>query len=414
MKTIYDGEIKIYTADDSSNYNTTNLSVKSDMRYEETYDSYRRYRYEQTDSVMPNRFTSESEPTIAALKYFLVRRLNLNKKGVSDFNTYITIGKEEPLTILFSKIGTRYHLMGEMQSKDTIVSALSRVIYRSCFEKSQPKLYAYMLHHLRLPENVSYALENRAPFHWYVKAKKIEVRFNIKMIGDDECAMEISDGVWAPISVKNLNVYMNYYWKGQDRGSWKFLSPKRLWKKLLKEEPTEGQLKMMIAFLGQNRTDDLVQSRAIQLVKDMEKQYSNKMKVLWYDAGANNDKRIKAMLVKGVLADWIITDNEYKSEIQAVSTYVYKSDSNNSSGKFLDSYIGGPICIDNMTKKSSIGDQFAARAMALFNDKLTVKLVNTINRYLDDAHVEGQYLCRIDFDEFNHKNIDTLMRGVNQ
>ena len=137
------------------------------------------------------------------------------------------------------------------------------------------------------------------------------------------------------------------------------------------------------------------------------------MKVLWYDAGANNDRRIKAMLVKGVLADWIITDNEYKSDIQAVSTYVYKSDSNNSNGKFLDSYIGGPICIDNLTKKSSIGDQFAARAMALFNDKLTVKLVNTIKRYLDDAHVEGQYLCRIDFDEFTHKNVDELMRGSN-
>jgi len=414
METIYDGEIKIYTADDSSNFNTTNLSVKSDMKYDyvEAHYRYRRYRYaEQNDSVMPSRFTSESEPTIAALKHFLIRRLNLNKKGVSDFNTYITIGNKEPLTILFSKIGTRYHLMGEMQSKDTIISALARVIYRSCFEQSQPKLYSYMLHHLRLPENVSYALENRAPFHWYIKAKRIEVRFNVKMIGDDECAMEISDGVWAPISVKNLNVYMNYYWKGQDRGSWKFLSPKRLWKKLLKEEPTEGQLKMMIAFLGQNRTDDLVQSRAIQLVKDLGKQYTDRMKVLWYDKGASNKQQIKAMLVRGKMADWIITDNEFKSEIQAVSTYIYQEKSNGSSNDFLGGYIAGPICIDNMTKNSSVGDQFAARAMALLNDKVTITLVNTIKRYLnDEEHYDGQFDTRISFDDFTHESIAPILR----
>ena len=75
----------------------------------------------------------------------------------------------------------------------------------------------------------------------------------------------------------------------------------------------------------------------------------------------------------------------------------------------MDGYVAGPICIDNMTKNSSVGDQFAARTMALFNDKLTVSLVNTIKRYLDDVHVEGQYLCRIDFDDFNHQTIDDML-----
>jgi len=415
MQVLFDNEIKIYTADDSNNYNTAWVSIKSDMRFEDRSGSYyqRTRRDYYSDSIMSTRFRSESEPTIAAIKHFFKKKLNLDKKGISDFNTYITIGdKKEPLTILFSKIGVRYYLMGEMQSKDTVLSAICRVIYRSCFESDQSKLYSYMLHHLRLPENVSYALENRAPFHWYVKGKKIDVRFNIKMIGDDECAMEISDGVWAPISVKNLNVYMNYYWKGQDRGSWKFLSPRKLWAKLLNVEPTEVQLKMMIAFLGQNRTDDLVQSRAVQLVKDMSKQYGHKMKVLWYDSGSSNNQKIKAILVRGKLADWIITDNEFKSEIQAVSTFIYKNDAGGSEKKFLDGYVAGPICIDNMTKNSSVGDQFAARTMALFNDKLTVSLVNTIKRYLDDVHVEGQYLCRIDFDEFTHEAIDNMLRGL--
>ena len=65
----------------------------------------------------------------------------------------------------------------------------------------------------------------------------------------------------------------------------------------------------------------------------------------------------------------------------------------------------GPICIDNMTKNSSIGDQFAARAMALLNDKITVTLVNTINHYLSDVHFDGQYEHRIDFEEVKYDEI---------
>ena len=42
----------------------------------------------------------------------------------------------------------------------------------------------------------------------------------------------------------------------------------------------------------------------------------------------------------------------------------------------------GPICIDNMARGSSVGDQFVARALALLNDTVTVKIVNTIGRFL--------------------------------
>ena len=42
----------------------------------------------------------------------------------------------------------------------------------------------------------------------------------------------------------------------------------------------------------------------------------------------------------------------------------------------------GPICIDNMASGSPVGDQFAARALALLNDSFTIKIVNTISNYL--------------------------------
>ena len=206
-------ELKIYTADDSSNYHSTNIDIESDIKYE---DVYRRRRYNRlwsnTDSVYPSQYRNTHDPTTEAISKWLITNLKLNERGISDFNAYIKIGKiDDPFTMMLSKIGTRYHLMGEMQSKETIVTAMARAVYKSCFNTDRNELYKYMLHHLRLPANVSYALENRAPFHWYIKGKKIDVRFNVRMIGDDECAMEISDGVWAPISVKAMNVYMNNY-----------------------------------------------------------------------------------------------------------------------------------------------------------------------------------------------------------
>ena len=415
-------ELRIGTPDDSGNYNITLLDIIKDEELSKVrYNDRRRYSnndylYSPSNMIYPSKYRNHNEPTIAAINQYLKERLNLNRKGISDFNCYIKVGNaDNPFTMLFSKIGTRYHLMGEMQSKDTILTSISRVIYRSCFDEDKNKLYSYMIYHLRLPANVSYALENRAPFHWYIKAKKIEVRFNVKMIDDDECAMEISDGIWAPISVKNLNVYLNYYWRGQDRGSWKYLSPKRLWTKLMKKQPTKVQEKMMIAFLGQNRTDDIVQDRAVQLVKDLEERYTGRIKVLWSSPGKTNKPKIQAMCVRGKLADWIITDAQYKSEIQSVSTYLYNkgrlNTSSNSSGiKFMNGLLAGPICIDNMSKNSSVGDQFAARAMALLNDTITVNIVNTIKRYLNDGHYEGQSEQRFEFEDVTHENIQAIIK----
>jgi hypothetical protein len=58
-------------------------------------------------------------------------------------------------------------------------------------------------------------------------------------------------------------------------------------------------------------------------------------------------------------------------------------------------FLKGPICIDNMTKHSSVGDQFAARAFALLNDSMTVQIVSTINHYLSDNHYDGQTEARL-------------------
>ena len=227
------------------------------------------------------------------------------------------------------------------------------------------------------------------------------------MISEDECAIEISDGVWGPINVNKMNTYMNYYWKGKARGTWKFLSPKKLWKKLLKTSPTENQQKVMIAFLEQNRTDDIVEERAISLVKDLEEQFPERVRVMWYSPGKSNKPQVKAILVRGQIADWVITDNQYKSEIQAVSTYIFSTHKGDTSTSTIlkNGILNGPICIDNMTRHSSIGDQFAARVYALLNDSMTVEIVATIKRYLNEQHYKGQENQRIDFDEVTSEEL---------
>jgi len=158
----------------------------------------------------------------------------------------------------------------------------------------------------------------------------------------------------------------------------------------------------------------MVENRASSLLTDLAEQYSDRIKVLWYESGDSNALRAKALFVRGKLADWVITDNAYKSEIQAVSTYVFSKEvSNTGKRKFQDGYLGGPICIDNMSKNSSVGDQFAARAFALLNDNLTVARVNTVNRYLLTTHVVGQTTHRIDEEKFGDEDVEEIVGNRN-
>ena len=195
--------------------------------------------------INPASYRQGHEPTIDAITNYLEQFLGLNRRrsryynndSPKEFKYVLKIG-ESGFVVLFHKTDIRYYLNGMTSSKDILLRALARTIYKSCFTKEGIELDKYLYKNIMLPENVSYALENRAPFHWYIEGKKVECRFRVQMIADDECAMEISDGIWCPIKVKDLNIYMGYYWKGNKRGSWKHLSPTRLWEKLLGEYPS--------------------------------------------------------------------------------------------------------------------------------------------------------------------------------
>jgi hypothetical protein len=135
----------------------------------------------------------------------------------------------------------------------------------------------------------------------------------------------------------------------------------------------------------------------------MAEQYKERLKVFW------DNETVKAILVRGKLADWVITDNQFKSEIQAVSTFVYQNTTGEAYDrgmKFDDGNLKGPICIDNMQKNSSVGDQFAARAFALLNDKMTIEIVSTIKHYLTEDHYDGQTHNRLHFPNITRNDLE--------
>ena len=291
--------------------------------------------------------------------------------------------------VVLSREGIRYQLNGKSYSLATVCAALARLTFKSCFEDSPEVLLSSLYSTLNLPENVKYCLENRAPFHFIEDYQRVDVRLNVRQIGDKMMAMEISDGLWGEITIQQLDTYCNFYLHGRSRGKWKRLSPKTLYKRLIGKEPSTSDLKVMIAFLKQNRTQDLVEERALELVNDMLIQHSGRLKAIYNDEGV-----LETMYINGKDYDWKLTNNKYKAGIQMVSTFVWQpkreavvvgTDEDGDDireQQLIEPAWKGPICIDNMSEGAPLGDQFAGRALALLNDSFTIKIVNTIRSYL--------------------------------
>lgn len=371
--------VKIYKPDDSRGFYSTVLLLGEN--------------HPRRIEIHPLR--AEKDPVQAAIasqmKLILQNKHNSCHFYVSAKPKTITIGS---LPVLIQKQGSRYLLNGQALNLDEITNTLARIMYKSCFTNDQGVLMKTMISYMNMPENVRYVLENRLPYFFYENFQKIEVRLNVMQIEDDVCAIEISDGVWGEISFKDLNTMCNFYIHGKQRGSWKFISPDDLYFRLIGEEISESSEKVMLEFLKQNRQSDIVEKRAEQLMQDLQKQYPQQIRIVKGEEGET------IMYVRGKGFDWKLTDSKYKSDIQQVSTYVWqpngvKSNSETDEVGFSEPIWRGPICIDNMARGSSVGDQFAARALALLNDTMTIQVVNTIKRYI----TANENTYRIDWDE---------------
>ena len=312
---------------------------------------------------------------------------------------------------LHVKKDEKYYLNGKMFGLEVCSNILARLVY--AYSVDTKDLFKVYFKCVNIPENIRYALENRVPYHFFEEWKQQDVRLNVQQISNNSYALEISDSVWGEISSKDLNTFINSYRFNKKRGNWHSLSPKKLYSRLMGREPSEGELKLMIAFLKQNRTRDIVEQRAKELVSDMVAKFPNRLFYKRFEVGdtkinpkgryetwsARNNEFI---FVKGKLYDWKIQkakESTSKEDRQSVDVYIYNTRNetlHDEDGNVLYDEDGhviyketfgwkGPICIDNMTAGggNSIGDQMVARALTLMNDTMAVQLVGTIKSYIN-------------------------------
>jgi len=303
--------------------------------------------------------------------YFNRSRLIGRKK---NYQLFLTIGC---LPIVINKKNGIYRLNGNRVGIKSLSYLLARLSVKASHTEDLGDMMVTLNKYLNLSEDVRYCLENRVPYHFFHEWSKVDVRLNVVQIGDSELAIEISDGLWGNISARDLELFCGFYLHGKKRTAWSNCSPSKLFQKLIGREPTDSELHLMVEFLKQNRTSDMVEERAYSLLKDLEKQYQNRIHINWEDGFPTS------VLVRGKVYDWKLTANNRNSgaittSLQAVNTYLYNN-----------SWVG-PICIDNISTHSPIGDQYATRILTFLNDKLALKMIGTLATYNKESKNENR------------------------
>jgi len=297
----------------------------------------------------------------------------------STTNSIVSSNRE--VEVLISKKGSSYSINGLTTSRKHIAPILARILL-DVDAKTQRKETALSRRELRnivtssilVPEDIRYVLTSRLPFQYMKEGRTIQVRLQVMQISDDNYAIEISSNVWGKISQKDLMTMIGFYRHGKKVGNWKFLSPKTLYTRLMNREPTEAENKLMMAFLEQNRSEKLVQERAMTLLDDLLVQYPDRVK-------RSDSKNSIRIIVSGQSSDWLLVglkDNLENTRIgvQAVSTQMLcKTKIDEKEAMKWSS----TICINTGGKNPSLGAQFASRILSLLNDNMTMKRVSTLN-----------------------------------
>ena len=315
--------------------------------------------------------------------------------GINGNSMTLMIGD----TPFFIEKSSRYYINGQLMKLEELCHALARVLFKSCFEKDPSKLMQSLYTTIELPESVKYVIENRVPYFFYDDFQRHDVRLNVQQISSEECAIELGDGQWGNISIKDLDRFCSFYVNNKKTSKkWMYISPQNLYIQLMGKEPRLSDMKVLIAFLKQNRKQKIVEERAQALVEEMLEQYPTRLKGV-----LDSNKMFSTLYVRGKKFDWKLEARNSASATQAVSTYVWQpsiesikdEEGNTIETRLINPDWKGPICIDNIGANTPVGDQFASRALALLNDEFTMKIVSTISSYITDRENEN----RIDWDE---------------
>jgi len=413
-------------------FNTTNKSCLHNL-YSGRYQRTRRLnQFGEVQLVtqrlgMQNSRRAKLDPILHSLNKIVKAYLLPHRSNTAHYMNMLTrkIKGDGNYTLFFGRTpsGT-FHVNHVKLSKEDMISTISKFILRITICKDIVTLDDYVEKLLTYPPNVLYVLENRTPYTFYDNGIKQEVRINTRDIGNKEIAMEISDGIWGTLSIKDMNTFVNTFKHGSERSKkWSRITPRRLWFEIMGTECSEAQLKLMIAWLKQNRTEDMVDKRAEELLYSLDDvpnmfyfpNFATNIDTLEsfmqdYSDRFTNRLR-KAVLVRGQTYDWILVSKRVNSEKhsvnrhQSVDSLIISKRNNEGNSLLRFTHDAKPIilttrsiCIDNVQNNSSIGDQLSTRAYIAMNDKSVTDagMIHTIPKPTEDHE---KY--RLTLDEFN-------------
>jgi len=302
--------------------------------------------------------------------------------------------------IFYGRTNNKYYINGLPRNKNDIIKAISKIILRASLTRCAIQLNTYIVKVTTFPHNVLYALENRTPYHFNHQFTQTEVVINTKLISDTECVLEISDSVWGVMSTKELSTFIDYFKFGKKRSKkWNLgVTNEFLWEQTMGSKPTKTELEKMTQWLLQHRTSKLVEDRATKLLFDIAAETPE------IDFVQFRNPKNKALFVHGKYSDWVITytGDGMKRGNQDVSTHQIVGFSNER-GNWHGMKLSGSICIDNVSKGASIGDQLTARALALINEDVAAHHLYTIAPLITPELRDGsEVMARLDRSKLNH------------
>lgn len=324
----------------------------------------------------------EQDPILTNTSALITNALLTKVQNENFLNTMTFKYHNGESIIVYGRKGSGHHIDGVRVSKKDLAVVLSKIIIRGAFVRDVIVMDDYIEKVVHYPPNVLHAIENRSNYNFYHVGERHEVLINTKVISETECALEISEGVWGAITLKDLNVFINTFRFGQSKSkTWYRADPSKLWRLLMGNMPSPTELKLCVAWLMQNRKQNMVEDRATKLLHDMDAEYPN-IRLVQFRNPMN-----KALFVRGKVADWVVVDEKKGMKLghQNVNTYLINGKDSDNSKTWKGHSLTGPICIDNIHRNSSIGDQLTARALALMNDETSAKSIYTIVDYVKQA-----------------------------
>ena len=242
------------------------------------------------------------------------------------------------------------------------------------------------------------------------KDEEVETLLNIEQTDKEQVSIELNDGLWVSMDFKPFKSFMRACAKNKNK--WTGISPEELYYIQTGNILSSSQVKLVHAFLEQNRRTTLVEKRSMQLIEDLEKRFSGRIKNItlkvrtragWGDDAKEEWEEHPAMFIKGKQLDWLVYSRQHaqhRNGTQDVNTYCLISKENYTFDEINERYVSenatlgnqsildknkvffwGPICIDQTNIDVSLGDQYAARALALLNDEASMNMVSTLRSY---------------------------------